>query len=154
MSLIYKASFPNGKVYIGQTTQTLENRKYQHKRDAIDLNRKSPFFFAISCAEETLRAWKQNIEMGRLVNQSKCLTTNAEDLKRLRTRMLLALVFIKHQNQSSKTSISLHTLFTLQFEKSKKQLENIFIFFLMPASVELLKLLCYEHRCVLLDLFI
>lgn len=47
MSLIYKASFPNGKVYIGQTTQTLENRKYQHKRDAIDLNRKSPFFFAI-----------------------------------------------------------------------------------------------------------
>lgn len=47
MSLIYKASFPNGKIYIGQTTQTLENRKYQHKRDAIDLNRKSPFFFAI-----------------------------------------------------------------------------------------------------------
>lgn len=47
MSLIYKATFPNGKVYIGQTTQTLENRKYQHRRDAIDLNRKSPFFFAI-----------------------------------------------------------------------------------------------------------
>lgn len=47
MSLIYKATFPNGKVYIGQTTQSLENRKYQHRRDAIDLNRKSPFFFAI-----------------------------------------------------------------------------------------------------------
>lgn len=48
MGLIYKATFPNGKVYIGQTTQTLEKRKYQHKRDAIDLNRKSPFFFAIN----------------------------------------------------------------------------------------------------------
>ncbi len=48
MGLIYKATFPNGKVYIGQTTQTLEKRKYQHRRDAIDLNRKSPFFFAIN----------------------------------------------------------------------------------------------------------
>lgn len=31
MGLIYKATFSNGKSYIGQTTQTLQKRKQQHK---------------------------------------------------------------------------------------------------------------------------
>lgn len=33
--LIYKITFPNNKVYIGQTTQSLKKRFYSHKNDAI-----------------------------------------------------------------------------------------------------------------------
>lgn len=33
--LIYKATAPNGKVYIGKTTRTLEKRKHQHQKDAL-----------------------------------------------------------------------------------------------------------------------
>ncbi|MGL5964449.1 MAG: GIY-YIG nuclease family protein [Fusobacteriaceae bacterium] len=31
--IIYKATFPNGKVYIGQTTSSIEDRKIQHVSD-------------------------------------------------------------------------------------------------------------------------
>lgn len=52
MACIYKATIENTdegfpKSYIGQTTQPFEKRKYQHHRDAIELNRKSAFFYAI-----------------------------------------------------------------------------------------------------------
>ena len=45
MGLIYKATFSNGKSYIGQTTQTLQKRKQQHK-DKSKLNNNA-FYHAI-----------------------------------------------------------------------------------------------------------
>ena len=35
---IYKYTFPNGKVYIGQTAQTMEARHYQHMYNADHLD--------------------------------------------------------------------------------------------------------------------
>lgn len=34
MWIIYKVTFPNGKIYIGQTSRTLERRRYDHFSDA------------------------------------------------------------------------------------------------------------------------
>lgn len=34
MGLIYRATFPSGKCYIGRTTRTLEERKKEHRHDA------------------------------------------------------------------------------------------------------------------------
>ena len=45
MGLIYKATFSNGKSYIGSTTQTLQKRKQQHK-DKSKLNNNA-FYHAI-----------------------------------------------------------------------------------------------------------
>ena len=48
--IIYKATFPNGKIYIGQTTRTLEQRKNEHyksSKNEKDACYKYPFYCAI-----------------------------------------------------------------------------------------------------------
>ena len=35
---IYKLTFPNGKVYVGQTIQKIKERWGQHKRDAFSID--------------------------------------------------------------------------------------------------------------------
>ena len=48
--IIYKATFPNGKVYIGQTTRTLEQRKSEHykaSKNKKNAGYKYPFYCAI-----------------------------------------------------------------------------------------------------------
>lgn len=46
--LVYKATFPNGKIYIGCTVQTLERRKQSHKCSALKKNSSLYFHRAIS----------------------------------------------------------------------------------------------------------
>ena len=45
--IIYKATGPSGKVYVGQTTKTLARRKAQHKFMALKGDRRSAFQIAI-----------------------------------------------------------------------------------------------------------
>lgn len=43
--IVYKATnITNGKVYVGQTTHTLEYRKSQHQRDAVSTRRRTVLF--------------------------------------------------------------------------------------------------------------
>ena len=47
MGVIYKATFSNGKCYIGQTSRTLEIRKQDHKNSYKRVDRNVPFYSAI-----------------------------------------------------------------------------------------------------------
>ena len=69
MGLIYKATFSNGKSYIGQTTQTLQKRKQQHK-DKSKLNNNA-FYHAIKkygWDDITWEVIEDNIETRELVS--------------------------------------------------------------------------------------
>ena len=58
LGLIYKAVSPSGKVYIGQTTKTLNERKNEHHYEAFNKNR-AGYNYAISCA---IRIYNKNIK--------------------------------------------------------------------------------------------
>lgn len=45
--IIYRASFQNGKSYIGQTILSLTNRKRVHKHTSKNMSRKSAFYSAV-----------------------------------------------------------------------------------------------------------
>ena len=47
MGIIYKANFPNGKCYIGQTKNELNTRIIQHKSDSKYNTTNIPFYNAI-----------------------------------------------------------------------------------------------------------
>ena len=70
MGLIYKATFSNGKSYIGQTTQTLQKRKQQHK-DKSKLNNNA-FYHAIKkygWNDITWEVIEDNIETREQLNE-------------------------------------------------------------------------------------
>ncbi len=45
--IIYSATFPNGKTYIGKTTKCLKDRKYHHMWQATKIRHNYPFYKAI-----------------------------------------------------------------------------------------------------------
>ena len=57
--IIYKATGPTGKVYIGQTTQTLKARKSAHKFMSLKGNKRTPFQFALLEAGFSNFTWEQ-----------------------------------------------------------------------------------------------
>ena len=71
MWIIYKVSFPNGKVYIGQTKKDLEDRKHDHEKDTKyePLKKASKFHLALAKHPDvkweeidTAETWEQALE--------------------------------------------------------------------------------------------
>jgi group I intron endonuclease len=57
--IIYKAIGPTGKVYIGQTTESLKERKRKHQYRAHRGDRRSPFHVALLALGFSSFAWEQ-----------------------------------------------------------------------------------------------
>ena len=70
--LIYKATSPSGKSYIGQTIKELRQRKWAHKNAAITKKRKFPFYNAIRYYGWSSIKWEileENISLENLDNK-------------------------------------------------------------------------------------
>lgn len=78
--LIYKITFPNNKVYIGQTIQPLERRFYSHKNDAINKRDITEFSYG-SRIGRAIRKYGLELEQFEIIDRGSSI----EDLNNKET---------------------------------------------------------------------
>lgn len=88
--LIYKITFPNNKVYIGQTIQPLERRFYSHKNDAIHKRDITEFSYG-SRIGHAIRKYGLELEQFEVIDRGNSL----EDLNNKET------YWIEHYNSTN-----------------------------------------------------